>query len=326
MILSRISRLSTPAIVPLEIWDLPLEGALAWQRLGAPAVAALEASGASGSEIDARLARELIRLTTALWEGRFPRAGAARGFGRLSVCGGLADRRGLASALGALQAPFPVEILGGMFFPLEGGRPAARAGGLDSAQAAVVDVGQIGIKARALAGEHPPARILRPPGLSPWDCSADPPPSPRLGADLAERSCAFLASALHDLRRQLGATQLVLALPCELSADLRPGDCTYGPWSRRPQLILELARAWLDAPGDPSDPEHSTTRSARAGRLPRSSRQTTREREDGQIVIMTDTELAAWASVASQPSYPAGSTLVVTLGRGPGAALLRGEP
>ncbi|MFY1830915.1 ROK family protein [Myxococcus fulvus] len=105
----------------------------------------------------------------------------------------------------------------------------------------------------------------------------------------------FLAGALRALTRDTRCTSvdaLCLALPCPLDEALVPGGCTYG-WEGHATLVADiLAEA----------------------RLPGS----------GEVLVLNDAELAAEAARADTRLASHHRILCLTLGFGPGGALLVG--
>ncbi|MFP2961015.1 ROK family protein [Myxococcus sp. 1LA] len=101
---------------------------------------------------------------------------------------------------------------------------------------------------------------------------------------------AFIASALRVFSAQ-PPDALCLALPCPLDAMLVPGGCTYG-WEGRASLVADILQAALGREGH------------------------------GTALVLNDAELAAEA--ARRDSRLAGHSrvLCLTLGFGPGGALL----
>lgn len=110
--------------------------------------------------------------------------------------------------------------------------------------------------------------------------------------ELGTAACEFAAQSIAR-GLQLGeARSLWLALPVTLDDVLRPGDCTYPGWEGDAGLVRRmLARACK-----------------LAGRAP------------ARVRVANDAELAALA--ARKAGLCAGRTLVLTLGFGPGAAVV----
>jgi predicted NBD/HSP70 family sugar kinase len=212
------------------------------------------------------------------------------GFDSVFFAGGLAGLPGFALAFEQLRLPFDVVVdPEPLWAGCRGGRAllstAGRAGG------AVFDVGQTAIK-----GESRDARVLRPRDLATLPLRLIGSGGASAGAPTAP-AAAFLADAIASLlARALPAEPiLVLGLPCPIGDDLVPGACTYG-WEGDTGLLPEVFRR-LDAAGAPWP-----------GARP-------------EVLVVNDAELAAEAARASLP--PGASALCVTLGFGPGGALLR---
>ncbi|HUB05376.1 MAG TPA: hypothetical protein VMB50_00155 [Myxococcales bacterium] len=110
------------------------------------------------------------------------------------------------------------------------------------------------------------------------------------GPQARERLTSFVAESLSELCAGSVPDTLVLALPCEVSANGTLGECSY-PWSRGDRtLVPEIAQ--------------------KAGLA--------------DVVILNDAELAALGARAVFASTA--PALVLTVGWGVGAALLRGHP
>ncbi len=119
------------------------------------------------------------------------------------------------------------------------------------------------------------------------DLSAIPPPP---AGDLArgrEALVAWVAAALHQARRQAEPDAIVLALPCEVSADGTVGTCSY-PW-RAGDCIASEVLAVAGLGGRPA-------------------------------YLVNDAELAAIGLVEEGAAED--GTLVLTIGFGVGAALV----
>ncbi|SES79331.1 hypothetical protein SAMN05443572_101170 [Myxococcus fulvus] len=100
----------------------------------------------------------------------------------------------------------------------------------------------------------------------------------------------FLAGALRALPRDTSVDALCLALPCPLDEALVPGGCTYG-WEGHSTLVADiLAEARL--PGG------------------------------GEVLVLNDAELAAEAARGDSRLASHRRILCLTLGFGPGGALL----
>jgi len=99
--------------------------------------------------------------------------------------------------------------------------------------------------------------------------------------------------------------EVVLALPCGLGADLKPGPCTYAGWRDRADLVSRIARTAI--------------REASRGRMeiPAASAPSIGWR------VLNDAELAGFAALAEMERLGLeGKALVLTLGFGPGAAIV----
>lgn len=161
---------------------------------------------------------------------------------------------------------------------------AAIAGATLAPRALVADVGQTALKV-VFEGER--AQHLRDFDELPIASELDE----GAVAEVRERFVAFVAGALRAASARTPPEAVVLALPCALDGDLVADACSY-PY---PHPDPTLARDILAA--------------AKLAALP--------------ALVLNDGELAAYAA-ARDPRLPAhGTTLVLTLGFGVGAALLR---
>jgi hypothetical protein len=105
---------------------------------------------------------------------------------------------------------------------------------------------------------------------------------PRASGMRLSAAAAFIGGAIAEL----DASALVLALPCPLDDACVPGPCTYG-WEGETRLV----QAILEASG----------------------------RSFREVLVLNDAELAA---ETARLACPGRRTLVITLGFGPGGALL----
>jgi hypothetical protein len=108
---------------------------------------------------------------------------------------------------------------------------------------------------------------------------------------------AALAEALASALGSRPARGLVLGVPCEIGDDLVPGPCTFPGWERSPQWFLSLMESVEGA-----IPARHPWRGG-----------------DVKVLVLNDAELAA---VSASREWPRTRLLVLTLGYGPGAALV----
>jgi len=95
---------------------------------------------------------------------------------------------------------------------------------------------------------------------------------------------------------------LVLALPSALADDNTPEGCTYPGWEGCAELLPRIAARlddWIQ--GDPSHPWRVA---------------------EGRILLLNDAELAARSARLQSSAVASRITLALTLGFGPGAAIL----
>ncbi|NMO16099.1 ROK family protein [Pyxidicoccus fallax] len=100
----------------------------------------------------------------------------------------------------------------------------------------------------------------------------------------------FVAGALRDFAGQQPPDALCLALPCPLDAALLPGGCTYG-WEGHAPLVADILRESALPTG-------------------------------GTVLVLNDAELAAEAARGDARLADSRRVLCLTLGFGPGGALL----
>jgi hypothetical protein len=255
-----------PNVQPLSIFDLELDGAPLWQRLGQPRVDALRADGADESRIGAQLAKSARAAIEILRERhRFERA---------FVGGGLTQIDGFAACLRGAA-----DLCGdGAFVGERGGNALLGDGG----SGVVVDVGQTAIKLSARGRRLVRARDLELLPLELIDPGGAPPrPEPRR----LERAAAFIGGAIGELGAR--GDRVVLALPCPVDDACVPGPCTYG-WQGEAALVPAILERSKLAPRE--------------------------------VLVLNDAELAAETALLDHPA----PLLVLTLGFGPGAALVTG--
>lgn len=300
----RVQRWCEPGVTPLEIWDLPVPGGLLWQRAGAGRLA--EAGGAGERE------RRLLAMGADLG-----RALAAAGQGRSGLrWAGAADSRWVYLTGGLAAEPVLVGAVWDVLDPdlqviaaagAEARFPGEEAGlwvasQLGQRRACVVDVGQTSVKA-SLVGHGNVWRgvVMRDMARLPmaYHVGYDTLPVAYL-RDQYREAVAFVgeavAAALQGAPAEARGGALVLGLPCELGPDLMPGHCTYAGWMGRAELAGDLAAAI-------------------AARL---------ETGFEWAVAMNDAELAGVAvkTRLRAGGGAAGKGLVVTLGFGPGGAIV----
>jgi len=226
-------------------------------------------------------------------------------FERLWLTGGLTRLRGFGLAVVAslIGAPFKARLCPAGAYPCESsGLDLLTARGLTGG--IIADVGQTAIKLSISAPLPPgvegagarPLRILRARRLEelPRRFIGDAPVTRAGARAVVESAAPWIASAVLDaveaaVPREVPPA-LVLSLPCPVADDLTPGACTYG-WEGDASLVPRITAA-LDY----------------AGAFRRAPAVT--------ALVLNDAELAA----LSAP--PGVRTLAITLGFGPGAALL----
>ena len=211
-----LARHSDPRIVPLELWDLIVDGrpiylAERGRTFGAVLDRAVEAlcAGAAASESGAR----------------FPEA--CRHLRRVVLAGGAADGVVFPSAR------LPVSVApDGAFSGERGGLAILERAG---ARGLVVDLGQSGLKVSSRAARR----------VYPRDLEAIPVSRRPVDDRGREALVAFVAAALREAAGAAPPEALVIALPCEISSEGALGTCSY-PWSEGDPIVTEiLERAGL---------------------------------------------------------------------------------
>jgi hypothetical protein len=202
------------------------------------------------------------------------------------LAGGLISLEGLGDAL-AEETSLPVFLdPEGRFAGARGGQAVLlRETGLSGP---VVDVGQTSVKA-ACDGRrivHPRDFVALP------RLYIDPDRLPAPDPERGRRAAAFVARACAELSADRDTASVLLALPGPLGDELVPGPCTYG-W----QGDRSFFPALLDHLGA----------SRPAG---------------GELLVLNDAELAAETARERLRPNPGERVLCVTLGFGPGGALL----
>lgn len=226
----RVRRVRPQGVQSCPVWDLPVEGALLWQRLGVPRVEQLQVERRAPAEVSQALATTLADSLRVLRR--------RLDFDAVWLGGGLTALPGFAAAV-ATAVPGPGLRIS------ERGRWSFEPGGRALApEAALVDVGQTAIKAvcRGL-------RVLRERDLRRLPLRLIGADGRSQGAPPAE-AADFLAAALRQVLR-LSPGSLVLALPCPLDDEGTPGPCTYGFQGDRSLVPEALRRA--DDGGPPCD-------------------------------------------------------------------------
>ncbi len=255
-----LARHRDPRVVPIEVWDLVLDGVPLYRIDRGPGFGA-----ALG-----RVAEALLDGCAASESGaRYPEA--CRGIRRVVLAGGAAGE------VSGTSARLPAERAEDADACAErGGRAIlARAG----RRGLVVDLGQSRLKIASDVGRRVHVR----------DLAAIPVSRRPVDGRGREALRAFVVDALRDAAAEALPEAIVLALPCEISADGTLGTCSY-PWREGDDIFAEiLARAGLSS-------------------VP--------------TWLVNDAELAA-LGVAERGPTPE-TTLVLTVGWGVGGALIQG--
>jgi hypothetical protein len=207
---------------------------------------------------------------------------------RVYVAGGLSSLDGMGRLL-ARETGLPVALdPEGSFAGIRGGHVLLRQTG---SPGAVVDVGQTAIK--AACGER---RVVHPRDFQALprlyiDPERPPPSDPGRGT----RAASFVAGACVEVLAGAPDAPLLLALPGPMDEVLLPGPCSYG-WQGDASFFPALL-SLLDE------------------RLP----------GGGELLVLNDAELAAESARERLSPGPGERVLCVTLGFGPGGAVLAPE-
>ncbi|WP_163994103.1 ROK family protein [Pyxidicoccus caerfyrddinensis] len=205
------------------------------------------------------------------------------------LCGGLACLEGFAELVEETTAalPFPVYVAEDpRFAPAHAGLRLLEP--LRSTSPVALDVGQTSIKCASPSSQ----RVFeRDSAALPFLLIGTPRPEDGHHVPAAVR---FIGDALRTFVEQaVPPDALCLALPCPLDAALVPGGCTYG-WEGHTPLVADLLHAsGLTAPKD-----------------------------GGTVLVLNDAELAAEAARYDTRLEDSQRVLCLTLGFGPGGALL----
>ncbi len=202
------------------------------------------------------------------------------------LSGGLVCLEGFGRVLAEASASLPCPVYMAedpLFAPVQAGLGLLAP--LRAAHPVALDVGQTGIKCMRL--DAAPRIFERDPALLPRYFIGMARPSD--GRQM-KAAVAFISSALRAFSAR-APDALCLALPCPLDAALVPGGCTYG-WEGHAPLVADILQA---AMGD-------------EGR--------------GTAVVLNDAELAAEAARGDARLARHSRVLCLTLGFGPGGALL----
>jgi len=207
-------------------------------------------------------------------------------FERAFVGGGLTRIAGFAQELRE-RAELPLELSAdGCFAGERGGLALLRAS--SEADGIVVDVGQTALKASCRGHRLVRERDLGALPLELIDPAGAPPlPEPHR----LQRAAAFIGDAIAEVaeRTVIDGGGLVLALPCPLDDACVPGPCTYG-WQGEARLVPAILE--------------------RSGLHFR------------DVFVLNDAELAAETALALRPPRAGERVFVLTLGFGPGGALI----
>lgn len=279
----RVDRVRPAGVEAVEVWNWPIDGGPLWERVGAPRVEALRSAGLPESEIGSLLAQALAPAIDAM----------ASDFGSTQVHlgGGLAEILGFREGL-ARRTSLPLSFAAeGQWLHEAGGWGLLEERG--SGNGTILDVGQTSIK--GAAGGR---RVAWPRDLSILPRRFILEDGTSQGAP-TEPAAAFIAGALIDLLRSADPADpaLILGLPCPLDDDCVLGPCTYG-WQGDGELLPrvfaivdERLHPWL--------------------------------RAEPLVLVLNDAELFAESTRRELRPSPGSTTLCLTLGFGPGGAVLK---
>lgn len=279
----RVDRVRPAGVEAVEVWNWPAAEGPLWELVGAPRVETLRSAGRPESEIASLLARTLAPAIVAMAE-RFSATRARLGGGLTGLSGFRAELTGRTT----LPLSFAAE---GQWLNEAGGLGLLQDRGVPDS--AIIDVGQTSIK--GVAGGR---RMAWPRDLSilPRRFILDDGTSQ--GAP-TEPAAAFIAGALVDLLRGVDPADpaLILSLPCPLDDDCALGPCTYG-WQGDGELLPRVF-AMVDERLHPWPGVEPL------------------------VLVLNDAELFAESTRHELRPPPGSTTLCLTLGFGPGGAVLK---
>ena len=288
-------------VQPLEVWNLDVGGKPIWRSLGAGAVESRLDSGELPSDVGRSIADVALRFAEKLRRGEFESMDdTIEGYSKLYFCGGLTRVAGFRS--GVDESTDRCWIMDAARDVLAGGRQVIREYSVLSGAAMVVDVGQTAIKTGVLDRGGTVKRVRRferpwsrlPVWLASENRWRDSRQHPSGQSVQVERLVEFVSRAVTEglAKTVEPISTLVLALPCELGEKLEPGACSYGDWTRVPDLVTRIAEAIEGLPSTP------------------------------QVIALNDAELAGLAvlELLEGEGLQGEDALVLSLGFGPGAA------
>jgi hypothetical protein len=215
-----LARHRDPRVVPLEPWDLIVDGVPLYRAERARGFGAVLARGV-----------EALRSGAAASESGALFPDACRTIQRVVLAGGAAADLEWPSALPVSVAP------AGEFCGERGGLSILERAG---ARGIVVDLGQSRLKVSSRAARR----------VYPRDLAAIPLSGRPVDGRGREALVAFVAGALIEACAVATPEALVIGLPCEISPEGRIGACSY-PWDEGDSIVVEiLERAGLgEVPG-----------------------------------------------------------------------------
>lgn len=316
-----VRRFDDPDLVAVALWDAclakgPARGASVYERLGWLRVDGMRREGIEDGRIASNLASDLVEVLQALHAGETiasdgePGATDATGFDRAFVEGRVLELAGFRAALGEHATQFDIALAPPRPTCVELGaeRLLHRITDKPSPHTLVVDVGHTAVRTVALGGKPRRLSFERNFSRLPLARGSVPPPSASEEPGLAERGVELIARAVAASLTEETAndTDLVLSMPCNLDADGIPGPCTYPGWKGNQTLIARIL-ASIDEQIDQ--------------RLPASAAR--KANKQGEVWLLSHAELVALATEAAIGAPRTGGTLAISVGFGPGAAILR---
>ncbi len=304
-----IERVLDPAIRPLEVWNEDFgaqpagaAGSLLYQAIGSQRLDALRAQSSSAREAAETLGSDVARTLRLLVDRDVGGAGQARA---VWLGGGLLNSEGVRDTVLKASLPFPVVVADDpTFCGAAGGKQLLAQYG--DGRGVVLDMGQTSIKGIAYSKGR--ARQL----VFPRDHHSLPlrlpddadPISAQQAHVFIERAAGFVARVIHGFVavREPPPPLLVLALPTAVSDNGTPQACTYPGWSGYVELVPRITAQldeWIQT--DHGHPWRNA---------------------EGRVLLLNDAELAARSARLQSGIAAARTALVMTLGFGPGAALL----
>ena len=316
-----VRRLDDPDLVAVPLWDVCLakgssQEASVYERLGWLRVDTMRREGIEDDQIASNLAGDLVEVLQALHTGKAiapdgeTAAATAKGFARAFIEGRVLELAGFRAALGKHTTEFDIALAPPRPTCVELGaeRLLHRISEEPPRHVLVVDVGHTAVRTVLLG--RSPRRLSFERNFSrlPLARGSVPPPNASEEPSLLARGVELIARAVAASLTEETATStsLILSLPCNVDADGAPGPCTYPGWKGNSSLIGSVLQS-IDAQLEQRFPTLSNSKAS----------------EPARVWFSSHAEWVALATEAALGTPHGGGTLAVSVGFGPGAAMLR---